>query len=239
MQSVQRWSVRSSLVVVALIVTAPVTSSCEPIGLIDSPIGFSEGEPADTLKPPGGAATLHDLARECDVVDRHVELDGSIVADRELSVWGQARLTMYREEFETQMLTQLTTFQPTLQGAVSRQRPGLCGRCPLAPADTAGRVKRIADREHVERLEQLVELFQLRRRWVGHLDAVDDQILTEPSTGTFDAFNNVTRTPAFMQPMPGFAVFGQKGLSLEPTVQIEQMARYINHLQELRRDQRR
>ena len=47
-------------------------------------------------------------------------------------------------------------------------------------------------------------------------------------TGTFDAFNNVTRTPAFMQPMPGFAVFGQKGLSLEPTVQIEQMARYIN-----------
>ena len=175
MQSVQRWSVRSSLVVVALIVTALVTSSCEPIGLIDSPIGFSEGEPADNLQfcgPP----TLHDLARECDALDRHVELDGSIVADQP-SVWGQARLTMYREEFETQMLTQLTTFQPTLQGAVSRSDQAYAADA-LALSYTAQAASSGSPTGSTSKgLEQLVELFQLRRRWVGHLDAVDVQSL--------------------------------------------------------------
>ena len=51
----------------------------------------------------------------------------------------------------------------------------------------------------------------------------------------FGAFDNITRTPARLPNAIGFANIGQKGLSLEPTIYLDQMKRYLDHLHELRR----
>ena len=49
---------------------------------------------------------------------RHVEKFGSVVT-KQPDVWGQARLTAYRQEFETQMAAQLSAFSLTLQGSIA------------------------------------------------------------------------------------------------------------------------
>jgi hypothetical protein len=54
-------------------------------------------------------------------------------------------------------------------------------------------------------------------------------------TNTFAAFENVTRNPARLATPLGFATAGKGGVSLEPTVYLDQMKRYLDHLHELRR----
>src|SRR5262245_16143965 len=46
--------------------------------------------------------TVHALAADLDKLEKHIEKYGSVVA-KQPDVWGQARLTKYREEFEQQM----------------------------------------------------------------------------------------------------------------------------------------
>ena len=51
----------------------------------------------------------------------------------------------------------------------------------------------------------------------------------------FGAVENITRNPARLANPIGFGTAGQNGLSLEPTVFLDQMKRYLDHLNELRR----
>ena len=50
------------------------------------------------------------LARDLDDLEHHIERNGSIVT-MQPSVWGQARLTRHREEFEREMYKDLTVFK--------------------------------------------------------------------------------------------------------------------------------
>ena len=61
--------------------------------------------------------TVRALARDLDTLEDHVEKFGSVVAGH-ADVWGQARLSKHREEYETQMAAELGNFQQTLQGSV-------------------------------------------------------------------------------------------------------------------------
>jgi hypothetical protein len=61
---------------------------------------------------------------------------------------------------------------------------------------------------------------------------------SSPTSSAFDAFNSIQRNPARMASPLGFAGAsgtGTGGISLEPTVYLDQMKRYIDHLHELRR----
>src|SRR5262249_29846457 len=62
--------------------------------------------------------TVRALAQDLDELERHIDCFGSVVASQP-SVWGQARLTRNREEFETQMASELGNFHATLQGSLS------------------------------------------------------------------------------------------------------------------------
>ena len=55
--------------------------------------------------------------RDLDSLEGHIERYGSVVA-KQPDVWGQARLTTYRNEYEQQMAAELTNFKLTLQGSV-------------------------------------------------------------------------------------------------------------------------
>src|SRR5262249_10499751 len=63
--------------------------------------------------------TVMALARDLDDLEHHIERNGSIVT-MQPSVWGQARLTRHRDEFERIMQQDLTTFKETLQGSLFR-----------------------------------------------------------------------------------------------------------------------
>src|SRR5262245_27531398 len=46
--------------------------------------------------------TMHALASDLDTLEAHIDKYGSVVS-KQPDVWGQARLTKYREEFEKEM----------------------------------------------------------------------------------------------------------------------------------------
>ncbi|MBA4062898.1 MAG: hypothetical protein C0501_04165 [Isosphaera sp.] len=87
------------------------------------------GDGCDPDCPPGGDCHVHvkackhptvmALAHDLDHLEKHIDWYGSAVA-KVPDVWGQARLTQYREEFEQQMAAQLGQFSVKLAGSTSR-----------------------------------------------------------------------------------------------------------------------
>ncbi len=63
--------------------------------------------------------TVQALACDLDRLERHIEKYGSVVAQHP-DVWGQARLTKHREDYENQMSAELDKFTFTLQGSLAR-----------------------------------------------------------------------------------------------------------------------
>src|SRR5580692_9638595 len=63
--------------------------------------------------------TVRALAYDVDKLEHHIELYGSVVTQTP-SVWGQARMTKHRQEFEDQMYAELGNFAFSLQGSLAR-----------------------------------------------------------------------------------------------------------------------
>src|SRR5262249_46409570 len=63
--------------------------------------------------------TMHALAKDLDHLEKHIDWYGSVVA-KVPDVWGQARLTKHREEFEDRMAVELDTFGVKLNGNLAR-----------------------------------------------------------------------------------------------------------------------
>ena len=70
---------------------------------------------ANVCKSP----TVRALAEDLDDLERRIDRFGSVVAQHP-DVWGQARLTQHREDFEKQMAAELDKFTITLQGSSAR-----------------------------------------------------------------------------------------------------------------------
>jgi uncharacterized membrane protein YgcG len=117
MMKTRRPRSQMSGVLAGLLIVCLVASSCQPLDLIDSALP-GDGEESQTT-PAAVQPTVRDLAADLDSLERQIERYGSVVAQQP-SVWGQARLTMYREEFEKEMAAQLNNFHATLQGSLSR-----------------------------------------------------------------------------------------------------------------------
>jgi hypothetical protein len=83
------------------------------------------GEPAAARPIPlhepklGKDPSMHALAHDLDHLEKHLDWHGSVVA-KTPDVWGQARLTQYREEFEKEMAGELNKFNAGIQGSVAR-----------------------------------------------------------------------------------------------------------------------
>src|SRR4051794_1811883 len=94
----------------------PLMLSCGdgPSSLLQKDSGHSKTNPQVCENP-----TVETLARDVDNLERHIDTYGSVVAQHP-DVWGQARMTRHREEFEREMAKELNQFAFTLQAAVSR-----------------------------------------------------------------------------------------------------------------------
>src|SRR5438093_303142 len=58
------------------------------------------------------------LAKDLDHLEKHIDWYGSVVA-KVPDVWGQARLTQYRDEFEKTMAKEVENFVFSLQGSLA------------------------------------------------------------------------------------------------------------------------
>jgi hypothetical protein len=172
-------------------------------------------------KPPSCKDDLVErLAAEIDWLKTHIDAYGSIVA-KHPDVWGQNRLTRARYEYEEQMRARLGAFQELSNASLRRSDQAFLGLA-LALSDTpatAGRGPTTTTRP-------------------ADATATVTNLISNPVGGGAAADTVIARTSPFAATPQPFATFGLENanaISLEPTIHLDHLSRYLNHLHELRR----
>jgi len=201
-----------------------------PLGCLHRCLVTSE-ELEDNEEPScladGRPVRVQRLAGEIDGLERHIERFGSIVPKR-ADVWGQARLTAHRHEFELEMQKDLPQFNDTLQGWISRRDQvflagafslqAAVGGTKLPPPPSSGGT-------------------------AVNINTATDLIggANDPTKPGGVISRNTTISQAAAPPSFTGSTRDASGkssplsISLEPTIHLSQKARYLNHLHELRR----
>jgi hypothetical protein len=180
-------------------------------------------EPVAALKrtPPVAPrdTSMERLAREIDWLEHHVDLYGTVTA-KQPDVWGQARLTMFRDEYEAQMAQQLDNFDLRLNASLRRSDQAFLSMAFALQAASGSRGGQ-----------------PLQPTTPADFQSVM-QVVTGNSPAPADL---VQRSAPFGLPQgvrPPFQ-FGQENekfvIGLEPTIELDQRSRYLNYLHELRR----
>jgi hypothetical protein len=175
-------------------------------------------------QPPAapGDPCVEDLAARIDWLKRRLETEGSIVA-KQPDVWGQNRLTRHRMEYEEEMRRQLGQFAPRSSAALRRSDQAFLGMA-LAVQSASGRRRTAVDPAATEiPAPSVVNTIQ------GMIPS------TNEAAGRADSLVIARTAPlAFPPAPPGFQFDGEPP-ALEPTLHLDQLSRYLNHLHQLRR----
>ena len=152
---------------------------------------------------PGSPIVEH-TADEIDYLEHLIETYGSVVP-KQPDIWGEARLTKHRHEYELELAKRFSEerFTAGIQGAVRRSDEAFLA-ASLALSNAAG----------------------------GDGDDDDDtnsevKLELEPGAFASDTIGEVD--------LSRFAPEGEQNLSLEPVIEAAQLSRYLNYLNELRR----
>ncbi|MFM7108128.1 MAG: hypothetical protein ACKOZU_05940 [Planctomycetaceae bacterium] len=175
-------------------------------------------------KPPTAIdCDVERLASRIDWLQHQLDADGSIVA-KEPDVWGQGRLMRHRAEYEEQMRRQLGAFAERSSAAIRRSDQAfLC--MALAIHSASGRRRGSADvavpdaTGSASVINSIQGLLPTTNEAVGRSDPVI-----------------IARTAPFAVPeAPSGFRFADEPLGLEPTVHLDHLSGYLQHLAELRR----
>lgn len=173
--------------------------------------------------PPPAAPSVRDLAARLDWLEQHLDTYGSIVV-KHPDVWGQSRLMRHRHEYEEQLRAQLDQFASRSNAALRRSDQSYLGMA-LALEAATGRRRGPEDVPLPSAGGSASVINQIE----GMLPTGNENI-GRPDT----AIIGRTQPFAFPENPAGFQ-FDNGPISLEPTLHLDQLSRYLNHLHELRR----
>jgi hypothetical protein len=170
-------------------------------GELYKPFRLLLGEPADIhhrKKPHTGKDhAVETLADQIDWLEAHIDAWGS-VGVKKPDIWGEARLTKHRDEYERIMREELGNFKLLINASIKQ-------------SDAA----------------YLMNSFALTSAATG--------TTTEPAKAMEVTIGDNVKDVT----LPGISVAGfakqTNDVGLEPTIQLSQMSRYLDHLHELRR----
>ena len=171
-------------------------------------------------KPPACKDDVVDrLADEIDWLQAHINAYGSIVA-KHPDVWGQNRLTRARYEYEERLRAKLGDFQELSNASLRRSDQAFLGLA-LALSDTPATTGRGTSATKP-----------------ADVTASVTNLISTPVGGGTPGEMVIARTPPFAataQPFADFGLANSNAISLEPTIHLDHLSRYLNHLHELRR----
>ncbi|MEQ1829162.1 MAG: hypothetical protein ABL921_24580 [Pirellula sp.] len=188
-------------------------------------------EAAHREKPATGQDTnIEKLANEIDWLEHHIDKYGSVVA-KHPDIWGQSRLMRHRYEYEKEMEAQIQRFEVRMNGALRRSDQAFLGMA-LALQSATGKKTTVNPGTATTPATQVISDVQ------PTTPADFSTIMTVVNGASDPNTASILRTQPFAAvanpPVTGFT-FNQPNISLEPTTQLDQMSRYLNHLHELRR----
>ena len=150
------------------------------------------------------------LAENIDWLEHHIDRYGSIVA-KHPDIWGEARLTKHRDEYERQMSRELNQFSFKINAAIAQSDSSFLAQAfalSSAAAGTDGTIPTV----QVSGADTSVDA---RSATIAKLRGVDNS-----TTSTFANFD---------------AVAPEGKIGIEPVLDLDQRSRYLQHLHELRR----
>lgn len=171
---------------------------------------------------PRRATTVEQLARHVDCLERHIDEYGSVTA-KVPDVWGEERLTAHRWEFEQEMAQDLGTFTNRVNASIRRADSAFLASATAISAALGAPSTNVTSRSLIGGVK------------------VEGNSTTTPATTTPGTPATTTETgtaEAGITPPTSVAPFEQADgdiSSLEPQIHLDQKARYLNHLHELRR----
>ncbi|MFM7185211.1 MAG: hypothetical protein ACKO4Z_10620 [Planctomycetota bacterium] len=173
--------------------------------------------------PPEGDPCVKTLADQLAWLEHHLDCHGSIVA-KQPDVWGQSRLTRARLEYEEEMRKQLGQFTERTSAAIRRSDQAYLGMA-LALQSASGR-RRAAPETAVPEATGSASV----------INTIQGLIPSGNETaGRGDPVVIARTAPFALPPNPAGMQFDGDPVSLEPSVHLDQLSRYLNHLAELRR----
>ena len=163
------------------------------------------------------------VINEIDWVGNFLDRYGTIVA-KQPDVWGQSRLTRHRQEYEDELRKQLGEFEVRANAAIRRSDQAFLGMAMALEAAT--------DRRRGPEFVQVPDVTSNNNvlATIGSMLPTGNEQVERAGQGV------IGRTAPFQMPAspPGMQ-FESAPISLEPTKQLDQLSRYLNHLHELRR----
>jgi hypothetical protein len=166
---------------------------------------------------------LDELTAEVLWLEHHIDHYGSIVA-KAPDVWGQNRLTRHRAEYEAEMKAQLARFESRSSAALRRSDQAFLGMA-FALQSASGNRRR-PDQVAVPEVTGSASVVNSIQGLIPSTN--EDVNRADPVV--------IARTAPFALPAgPEGISFGDEPLSLEPTLHLDQLSRYLNHLNQLRR----
>ena len=194
-----------------------------------------------------GIPSAEALAVEITCLEKHLDCYGTVVA-KQPDVWGQARMMKHRQDFESQIALELTKFRPSLQGSLSRtDQAFLASAFSLSAAISGAPAVQLpqsasTSQEIVSRQAALLKAQGVANPTTAQLQAAGTPApIKIPETNPADKLTDDFDTKGVIQRRDltkvetGVKFASDSTISLEPTEYLDQLARYLNHLNELRR----
>ncbi len=191
------------------------------------------------------------LAKEIDSLESHIDEYGSVIAKKP-DVWGEARLTQHRSQFEQIMAQQLNQFELLLNGNLSRSDQAFLVNALTLSAAISGPQAIVTQPAMVSTVvtpdgnttspnattvveETLDSSGKVTKRTTTKTGQPAGTPINPPSTDSF-----TIPTPNFQQqPLLsnsiGFGGLKTSGIGLEPVEELNQLKRYLDHLNQIRR----
>ena len=140
----------------------------------------------------GRDSAIELLAENIDWLEHHIDRYGSVTA-KQPDVWGEARLTKHRDEFEQMMFRELNQFSFRINASIEQSDSSFLSQSMALSAAASG--------QSVPKLPTTKEI--------------------TPKAADSAAVD--------------LKKFGQEKIDIEPTIFLDQLSRYLQHLHELRR----
>ena len=180
------------------------------------------GLPTPTRKPP--RSPMAELAHAIDRLEDTIDTYGSIVP-KQPDIWGEARWTAHRADYERILAAELENFRFTLNAQMRTSDAAFLLNATTLSNVVVDTEREVGDDSTVLRIEN------------------EPVLAANPFSGTPqpDFARSATATPAGL---PEFSTVVNPlneatgttvGLSVEPTVYLDQLSRYVKHLNQLRR----
>ncbi|MEM1303275.1 MAG: hypothetical protein AAGG46_00175 [Planctomycetota bacterium] len=170
------------------------------------------------------------LAENIDWLEHHIDTYGSIVA-KQPDIWGEARLTKHRDEYERMMFGQLNQFRSTINASITQSDSSFLSQAialSIAAGGTPGGTA-ITPAAGVAMAGAAGGAAEASGAQSGNITAptANAQLVSAPGFASPLRFG--------FEGQAGADGVAQPGIALEPTIFLDQMSRYLRHLHSLRR----